>query len=90
MQNGMGWNICITESSNLLPGSTPSNTSSELRPELAGGTTLLLSVVVALATGGTVCAVTAGTWADGGWAGGTRGPFVGGGDDLGGEVEPGD
>ena len=70
---------------NLLPRSTPAD-ASELWPELAGSTALLLPVLVTVGTGSTVS--TLATLADAGGAGRTSRLFVCGGDDLSGEVKP--
>lgn len=77
-----------TRTQRLLPGSTPSN-ACELWPELAGSTILLLAAVsITVSTGGAVCTVSSATRANGGRARSTGGLLMGGGDDLGGEVEP--
>ena len=69
----------------LLPRSTPAD-AGELWPELAGSTTLLLPVLVAVGAGGAVS--TLATRADTSGAGRTSRLFVRGGNDLSGKVEP--
>jgi hypothetical protein len=70
----------------LIPGSTTADTS-ELGTEVTGGTAVLLAVVVPVATGSAVGALTTGA-TDLGGTRGTDSLLVGGGDDLSGEVEP--
>ena len=71
---------------NLLPGSSPSDTS-ELWPVLAGGR-LLLPVLLTVTTGSTVGTSTFTGATDVRGAGRTNGLFVGSGDNFSGEVEP--
>lgn len=77
-----------TRTQRLLPGSTPSD-ASELWPELAGRTILLLAAVsVAVTTRSAVGTLSASTRADGSGTRSTGSLLVGGGDNLGREMEP--
>lgn len=71
----------------LLSGRSPTDTS-ELWPELAAGGTLLLPVLVTVATGSTVGTVSSTSGADTSRARGTNGTLVGCRDDLRWEMEP--
>ena len=81
--------MVVDDMSRLLPGRTAANTS-ELWTELAGGTTLLLPVVVAVATVATrrTVGTLSASGANGGGTRRTNGTFVCCGDDLRWEVEP--
>lgn len=81
-------NSVKTRTQNLLPRSTPSDTS-KLWPELSRSTFLLLATVsITVAAGRAVCTFSSGSGADGSRTGGADGFLIGGRDDLGGEVEP--
>ena len=79
--------IVVVVGGRLLPGRTAADTS-ELWTELAGGTTLLLPVVLAVAAGRAVRALAAAGATHLRRARGASGLFVRGGDDLAREVQP--
>jgi hypothetical protein len=88
---GTTYKSCNATTLCLLPGPTTANTS-KLRPKVAGSasSTLLLAVVVTVASGGPVGASTfSASLADLGGTGWSDGLFVRGWDDFGGEMEPG-
>ena len=71
----------------------PSANAAVSRPEVGRSTALLLcipppAIVIAVATGSTVCAVTTSTTTDTSWARGASGLFVCGGNDFSWKVEP--